>query len=131
MKQIRKTSNVQIDVDYLNEAIKASGKTIKEIAASIGRTYSFIRNATVRGQMQRPAAELLCNIHGFDINQLCPKPVEESSFTLEPVQQEEAKVLMSDDETLKAFVEALNRVEKKCDHLEAKLNHVIKYIKAM
>lgn len=122
----RKSSHVAINVDYLREGIKNSGMSHEEFAASIGRTKSFINNAFTRGTMQRLAAELICKLHGLDIDQLCPKPAEP-----EPVQPEEAKVLMSDDETLKAFVEALNRVEKKCDRLEAKLDHIIKYIKAI
>ena len=81
------------------------------LSASIGRTNSFVQKAFERGYMQIAAAELLCKIHGFDIDKLCPKPKE----------PDKPKVLMSDDKTLQALVETLMRIEKKVDRIYQEL----------
>ena len=99
-------TNVTINKDYLREIIKKSGLTQKDFAGSIGRTPKYISNSLSRGYMQSVAANLICKLYDANVNLLCPKPVE---------QQQEAKFLMSDDKTLTALVESLNRIEKKLD----------------
>lgn len=99
--------NVTINKEYLREIIKKSGLTQKDFSESIGRTPKYITNSLSRVYMQLVAANLICKLYDGNVNLLCPKPVE----------QQEAKFLMSDDKTLSALVESLNRIEKKTDFL--------------
>lgn len=99
-------NNVTINKDYLREIIKKSGLTQKDFAESIGRSEKFITNSLSRGYMQLVAANLICKLYDANVNLLCPKPIEDHP---------ESKVLMSDDKTLTALVESLNRIEKKID----------------
>lgn len=103
---MKTNTNVTINKDYLREIIKKAGITQKDFAESIGRTPKYISNSLSRGYIQLVAAKLICKLYDANVNLLCPKPVE---------QQQEAKVLMSDDKTLTALVESLNRIEKKLD----------------
>ena len=109
---MKTNTNVTINKDYLREIIKKAGLTQKDFAESIGRTPKYITNSLARGYMQRVAANLICKLYDANINLLCPKPVEEHP---------EAKVLMSDDKTLTALVESLNRIENKLDVLFSEL----------
>lgn len=99
-------NNVTINKDYLREIIRKSGLTQKDFAESIGRSEKFITNSLSRGYMQLVAANLICKLYDANVNLLCPKPIEDHP---------ESKVLMSDDKTLTALVESLNRIEKKID----------------
>ena len=103
---MKTTTNVTINKDYLREIIKKAGLTQKDFAESIGRTQKYISNSISRGYMQLVVANLICKLYDANLNLLCPKPVE---------QQQEAKFVMSDDKTLSALVESLNRIEKKID----------------
>lgn len=100
---MKTNTNVTINKYYLREIIKKAGLTQKAFAESIGRTSKYISNSLTRGYMQLVAANLICKLYDANIDLLCPKPVE---------QQQEAKFLMSDDKTLSALVESLNRIEK-------------------
>lgn len=102
---MKTTTNVTINKDYLREIIKKAGLTQKDFAESIGRTQKYISNSLSRGYMQLVVANLICKLYDANVNLLCPKPVE----------QQEARFLMSDDKTLTALVESLNRIEKKID----------------
>lgn len=105
----RMTSNVPIDKDYLRYILSKTGISKRALAATIGRTEGYIQNALDRGVMQILAAELLCKTHDFDIDRFCPKP--------KPKQLDEPQALMSDDKTLKAFVETMMRIEQKLDRI--------------
>lgn len=107
---MKTNTNVTINKDYLREIIKKAGLTQKDFAESIGRTQKYISNSLSRGYMQLAAANLICKLYDSNIDLLCPKPVAEHP---------EAKVLMSDDKTLTALVESLNRIEKKLNRLLA------------
>ena len=102
---MKTNTNVTINKDYLREIIKKAGLTQKDFAESIGRTSKYISNSLTRGYMQLVVANLICKLYDANIDLLCPKTVE----------QQEAKFLMSDDKTLSALVESLNRIEKKID----------------
>lgn len=104
-------TKVTINKDYMREIIKKAGLTQKDFAESIGRTQKYISNSLSRGYMQLVVANLICKLYDANIDLLCPKPVE----------QQEAKFLMSDDKTLTALVESLNRIEKKLDVLFSEL----------
>lgn len=103
---MKTNTNVTINKDYLREIIKKAGLTQKDFSESIGRTPKYISNSLSRGYIQLFAAKLICKLYDANVNLLCPKPVE---------QQQEAKFLMSDDKTLTALVESLNRIEKNLD----------------
>ena len=103
---MKTNTNVTINKDYLREIIKKAGLTQKDFAESIGRTQKYISNSLSRGYMQLVAANLICKLYDANVNLLCPKPIEDHP---------ESKVLMSDDKTLTALVESLNRIEKKLD----------------
>lgn len=103
---MKTTTNVTINKDYLREIIKKAGLTQKDFAESIGRTQKYISNSLSRGYMQFVVANLICKLYDANIDLLCPKPIEDHP---------ESKVLMSDDKTLTALVESLNRIEKKID----------------
>ena len=102
---MKSNNNVTINKDYLREIIKKAGLTQKDFSESIGRTPKYIANSLTRGYMHLVVANLICKLYDVNIDLLCPKPVE----------QQEAKFLMSDDKTLAALVESLNRIEKKID----------------
>ena len=109
---MKTNTNVTINKDYLREIIKKAGLTQKDFAESIGRTSKYISNSLTRGYMQLVVANLICKLYDANVNLLCPKPVEDHP---------EPKVLMSDDKTLTALVESLNRIEKKLDFVFKKL----------
>lgn len=108
------TNKVLIDKEYFRNAYRNSGLTRQEFGETVGKTASFIHNTLDRGYMMLPVAKLLCKTYDLDIDKLIlhvesPKPIEEP------------KPLMSDDKTLSALVETLNRVEKKLDFLFSEL----------
>lgn len=108
----RKSSNVRINVDYLQEIVSKSGLTHSEFAKTIGRTKSFVWNAKDRGIMQRPAAELLCKVHGADINKLLISEESESKESTPPY---------ADAESIETLVNAILNLEKKIDVIIAEL----------
>lgn len=114
-KKQRKLSNVLIDTDYLRQIIKANSKSVKEFAESLGRSDGYLDNCLRRGYMQTPVVKLMQRMYDIDIDKLVPPPKE--TETTEVTSVEEPKVLLSDDETLKALVNTLIRVEKKLDKL--------------
>lgn len=102
---MKSNNNVTINKDYLREIIKKAGLTQKDFSESIGRTPKYISKSLSRGYMQLVVANLICKLYDANIDLLCQKPVE----------QQEAKFWISDDKTLTALLESLNRIEKKID----------------
>lgn len=117
-KKQRKLSNVLIDTEYLRQIIRANCKSAKEFAESIGRSDGYLDNCLRRGYMQIPVVKLIQRMYDIDLDKLVPPPKEtEVTEVTEVTAVEEPKVLLSDDETLKALVNTLIRVEKKLDKL--------------
>lgn len=112
----RETSNVPINVEYFSEIVNASGMTHKNFAWTVGRTKSFVYNVISRGYMQTPTAELLCNVHGADLQKLLTIPSE----TQEPETAQEnnqQQIIFADEETIQTLKKALINIEKKLDLL--------------
>ena len=74
----RANNHVKIDTEYLSEIVRKSGLTHREFCATLGRTESLIHKARQRGYLQRPCAELLCKVHGADINKLIIPEIPDS-----------------------------------------------------
>lgn len=68
-----------INVDYLKEIQKISGKTIGGFCESIGRSESTYYNAISRGACQDVILRMIANIYKCDYNKLvlpAPEPVQ-------------------------------------------------------
>lgn len=104
----RGSNHVKIDTEYLSDIVRKSGLTHREFCATLGRTESLIHKAKQRGYLQKPCAELLCKVHGADINRLIlpEKPVE--------IEPKKPDATMQSVETI---AKALIRIEKKLDLL--------------
>lgn len=111
-KKPRKLSNVLIDTEYLRQIIKTQCTSKKAFAESVGRSDGYIDNCLKRGYMQIPVVKLIQKLYSIDLDRLVPPPK-----VTEVTEGEEPKVLLSDDETLKALVNTIIQVEKKLDKL--------------
>lgn len=118
-KKTRKLSNVLIDPEYLRQIIRTNSKSVKEFAESLGRSDGYIDNCLRRGYMQIPVVKLLQRMYDIDIDKLVPPPKE--TKVTEVTESKEAKVLLSDDETLTALVNSILRVEKKLDAIAERM----------
>lgn len=114
-KKPRKLSNVLIDSEYLKQIIKTQCSSKRAFAESVGRSDGYIDNCLKRGYMQIPVVKLMQKLYSFDIDKLVLPPKE--TKVTEETAVEEPKVLLSDDETLKALVKTLYQMEKKLDKL--------------
>lgn len=108
----RGNNHVKIDTEYLSEIVKKSGLTHRDFGASVGRTESLVHKAKQRGYLQRPCAELICKIHGADINRLILPETPDSSE--QPEQKTPEAALVAAIETM---AKASIRIEKKIDAL--------------
>lgn len=104
----RGSNHVKIDTEYLSEIVKKSGLTHREFGASVGRTESLVHKAKQRGYLQRPCAELICKIHGADINRLI---LPEIPVEIEPKKPDATM------QSIETMAKALIRIEKKIDLL--------------
>lgn len=102
----RGSNHVKIDTEYLSEIVKKSGLTHREFGASVGRTESLVHKAKQRGYLQRPCAELICKIHGADINRLI---LPETPVEIEPKKPDATM------QSVETIAKALIRIEKKID----------------
>ena len=109
----RETSNVPINADYFAEIVSNSGMTHKQFARTVGRTEAFVYNAKSRGYMQLPTAELLCNVHGADLDKLLC--VQDEPETVQETNQQQ--IIFADEETIQTLVKALINIDKKLDLL--------------
>ena len=110
----RETSNLPINVEYFAEIVSNSGMTHKQFARTVGRTEAFVYNAKKRGYMQLPTAELLCNIHGADLDKLLNTETQEPETAQESNQQQ---IIFADEQTIDTLVKALINIDKKLDLL--------------
>lgn len=99
---------VKINRDYLCEIVQKAGISQSEVSRSIGRNMNYISQAKSRGEMQLPAAQLLCKLYGANVMDLL-----EMQDTPEPEKQKKKP------DNLNA--ETLARIEKKLDFLIRKL----------
>ena len=111
----RATNHVQIDTEYLSEIVRNSGLTHREFCATLGRTESLIHKAKQRGYLQKPCAELLCKVHGADINRLI---LPETTAQPEQAEPEKPDAMMQSVETI---AKSQIRIEKKLDLLLEKM----------
>lgn len=109
----RETSNLPINVEYFAEIVSNSGMTHKQFARTVGRTEAFVYNAKKRGYMQLPTAELLCNIHGADLDKLL-NTTQDQETAQESNQQQ---IIFADEQTIDVLVKALINIDKKLDML--------------
>lgn len=59
-----------INVDYLKEVLKISGKTVGEFCESIGRSTSTYYNMISRGECQDVILKMISKNFGCDYNKL-------------------------------------------------------------
>ena len=112
----RGTSNVPINVEYFVEIVSKSGMSNAHFARTVGRTEAFVYNAKSRGYMQLPTAELLCNVHGADLDKLLFVPTEtKDPETVQDTNQQQ--IIFADEQTITALVKALINIDKKLDLL--------------
>ena len=70
---------IPINVDYLKEVVKNSGKTVGSFCESIGRSSSAYYNAISRGECQEIILKAIASIYKCDYNKLIltgPEPVK-------------------------------------------------------
>lgn len=105
----RGSNLVKINSDYLCEIVQKAGISQCEVSRSIGRNMNYISQAKLRGEMQLPAAQLLCKIYGANVMDLL-----EMQDTQKPEEQEQKPYDLT--------AETLARIEKKLDFLIRKLS---------
>ena len=110
----RGTSNVPINVEYFVEIVSKSGMSSAQFARTVGRTEAFVYNAKSRGYMQLPTAELLCNVHGADLDKLLTVETKEPETVQDTNQQQ---IIFADEQTIDTLVKALINIDKKLDLL--------------
>lgn len=107
----KSNSYISIDTDYFRKIVTNSGLTQEEFAKTVGRTKSFIWNSTHNRKMLRNTAELLCKMHGADLDKLIVKD--------EPKDQ---SVHYTDAQSIDTLVKAIINIDKKLDMLIRELH---------
>lgn len=114
-----------VNVDYLKEVVKISGKSVEAFCNAIGRTSSAYYNILSRGVCQDVILRAIANVHKCDYNKLVlPDPERVQPETVEtPKASEQTGSLEKDIEYIKqmlyCIMESNDRIAKLTEELKS------------
>lgn len=121
-----------VNVDYLKEVVKTSGKTIKAFCNAVGRTSAAYYNITSRGECQDVILRAIANTYKCDYNKLVlpdPEPVQPEPVEV-PKATEQTGIREKDIEYIKQMLycvmESNDRIAKAAQELKGLMAEFLK-----